>query len=400
MARNGASIAKFVSKHYNFMSDVVRLINSGEGDSFIKKNELEILAERYGAPVDDLLKLRIGKFDEESSGYVIDRRVTGFISFCSNEFALSSPEAVKKYHFSLMALYEKSIRAEEVNDIVRYADQMITELIDFSDMLESNTQRLLDDTLTLKSEHEKMSAAQRFDQASKLIDEYITPLKEMVEDREDTILPLIRSIMSMATHRLVSFDKNIDSKMHRLASRANGTHADIERFGKKILSELYTLRKIRRNSQILSNAVAWLTDKESLPSSRLLPSFNRTTHSKEFFYEAIEMFDDILAANETVMISEKAMHSSAKGKEEHFRFKEAEYFEKLAADMPVDDFFSWLYRAMQERGELSHPNYCTALSLMDHTQLKFSDERCLLDFEDFNLNAPVSAVKKIEKDRK
>jgi len=394
MIKSGTTIANFVSNYFRFMSDVVRIINHENGDNFIRKEDLDILADRDDVPIENLLKLRIAKFDEESSAYVIDKRVVNFISFCNNEFALSSPEAVKKYHYSLDRLYKKFIHATEANDIILYAEQIISELIDFSDMLESNIQRLLDDTLRLKEAHEDMNPSQRFREAGKLINKYIEPLKEMVEDRvgKETILPLMRNIMSMAAQKRVTYDKNIDNKMHRLSMQANSTHEHIENFGKKIVSELYTLRKIRKNSLILSSAITWLKHKEQLAPSKLIPLYKRTVHSKEFFFEAIDVFDTILSSNESVYISKEALQSSGEN-EPYFHFDKEAYLERFKKDMPVEDFFSWLYHFMDERGELTYPNYCTALSLIDSTRIKFGHERALLDFDTFNLNIPISSAK-------
>lgn len=392
MIRNGVTIANFVSNYFRFMSDVVRIINNENGDNFIRKEELYILADRDDVPIENLLKLRIAKFDDQSSAYIIDKRVVNFVSFCNNEFALSSPEAVKKYHYSLARLYDKFIRATEANDIILYAEQIISELIDFSDMLESNIQRLLDNTLRLKEQHESMSPSQRFHEVGKLIDEYIEPLKEMVEDREDTILPLIRNIMSMAAQKRVTYDRNIDNKMHRLSMQANSTHEHIENFGKKIVSELYTLRKIQKSSLILSNAITWLKHKDQLPPGRLLPLYKKTVHSKEFFFEAIDVFDTILSSNETIQIPKEALQSSGENNP-YFHFDKKAYLERLEKDMPVEDFFGWLYHLMKERGELTYPNYCTGLSLIDNVKIKFGKKRALLDFDTFNLNVPISSAK-------
>lgn len=395
MVKSGASIANFVSTYFRFMSDVVRLVNSENGDNFIRKEVLDELAERDMVPVENLLKLRIAKFDRDSEAYIIDKRVISFISFCNNEFALSSPESVKKYHYSLARLYDRLIRATEANEMIESATDTIDELGSFSDLLESNVQRLLDDTLRLKEEHEKMDPLQRFHEAGRLIDRYIEPLKEMVADREDTILPLIRNIMSMATQKRVAYDRNIDNKMQRLSSQANNTHADIENFGKKIIAELYTLRKIQKNSLILSNAITWLKNMDRTPQSKLLPVRRRVVHSGEFFFEALDAIESMLASDAPVSIPGEALKASKDG-DSYFHFDKEAYLERLAEDMPVDNFFEWLYRLMEERGELTYPNYCTALSLIDHAGVKFGEKRGLLDFGSFDLNIPISSAKEVK----
>lgn len=392
MIKSGVSIANFVSSYFRFMSDVARLINSENGDNFIRKEDLELLADRDAVPIDSLLRLRIAKFDEESYAYVVDKRVIDFISFCNNEFALSSPEAVKKYHHSLASLYSRLIRATEANELVESATDTIRELGDFSNVLESNIQRLLDDTLRLKTEHEKMSSSERFREAGKLIHKYIEPLKEMVEDREDTILPLIRNIMSMAAQKRVTYDRNIDNKMQRLSTQANNTHAHIENFGKKIIAELYTLRKIQRNSLILSNAITWLKEQDKMPPSKLIPIRRRTVHSKEFFFEAIEAIEAIYSSDASAYIPKVALQASEESPV-YFHFNKEVYLKRLGEDIPIDNFFDWLYRFMEERDELTYSNYCTALSLIDNTRIKFGVERGLLDFISFNLNIPISSTK-------
>lgn len=390
--KNGASIVNFISTYYNFISEVVRLVNKENGDNFIHKNALENLASKDSVPLENLLKIRIAKFDKDNEGYTINKRVVNFIYFCNNEFALSSPEAVKKYHYPLARLYDKFICATEANDIILNAEHMISELIDFSDMLESNIQRLLDDTLRLKEGLENMNPTQRFHEATKLIHEYIEPLKEMVEDKEDAILPLIRNIMSMAAQRRVTYDKNIDNKMQRLWMQTNSTHTHIENFGKKIISELYTIRKIQKNSLILSSAITWLKNKDQMPQSKLLPVRRKIVHSKEFFFEALDIFETIFHSTKTVHIPKEALHAS-KERSLYFHFNKEAYLERLKDDIPIDNFFLWLYRLMKERGELTYPNYCTALSLTDDAKIKFGKERGSLDFNTFILDVPISNIK-------
>jgi len=374
------------------MSDVVRIVNK-EGESFITAEQLETLALRDDVPIATLLKLKIAREIDEL--YEIDKRVVNFISFSNNEFALSSPESVKKFHYSLSKLYDKLLRSTETNDTIRYADQLISELRDFSDILDGSISRLLQETLELKENSKQMSARERFDYASNIIKEYVQPLNEIVEDRNDTILPLIRNISSLAMQKSNSFDRNMEIIMRRLRLQANDVHKNTELFGKQTLSELFTLKKIKKSNSTLSGAISWLESKHELTPKGIC---NRTlikVHSKEFFFESIDDFEVLIQEDEIVTIPSEHEIQKIRETLSYYHFDRNKYMNKIENILPIDNIFKWIYIEMKEYKELSYENYCIALSLLDELEITYTENREIITFDICNLNIPIANVKNI-----
>lgn len=392
MSKNAASIPNFICNYFRFMSDIVRIVNK-DGDNYLTHEQLQILADRDSVPITTLLKLRIAR--EIDDVYEIDKRVVNFVAFSNNEFALSSPESVKKFHYSLSGLYEKLLRSTETNDTIMHADHLISELRDFTDILDSSITRLLNDTLDLKENSQQFCAKERFDMASSIIKEYVEPLNEIVEDRPDTILPLIRNISSLAMQKSISYDKNVENKMRRLRIQANIVHENTELFGRKIISELFTLRKIKKTNSILSGAISWLEKQDNLIPKGLCNRFPIKVHSKEFFFETIEELEILLEGDTTVDIPTKDELHSMRMNSNYFHFDKSIYIDKLGKSLPVKNIFHWIHKEMKANDELSYENYCIALSLLDELHITYSKAREILIFDTCKLNIPVAEATNI-----
>ena len=134
------SVPNFICTYFRFMSDIVRMVSNRDGENYLTQEQIEPLLKRDEVPLSSLVKLKILR--EVDGVYEIDKRVAAFIAFSNNEYALSSPESVRKFHASLQMLRDKLMRVTEANEIVRYSDQLIAELRDFSDTLDESISKV------------------------------------------------------------------------------------------------------------------------------------------------------------------------------------------------------------------------------------------------------------------
>lgn len=393
MNKTTYNIPYYANTFFRFFSDLVRIINK-DGNNFITSEQIEPLIERDGVPFDNILKSRM--INEIDDVYEIDQRVADFIAFSNNNFALTSPESVKKFHHSLLGLYEKLLRTTEVNDIVRYSHQLISELNGFAGTLDESISRLLQDTLEIKENIDEVSARERFDRATEIIDEYVTPLQELVEDKPNTVLPLVRNISSLAMQKSGAFDKNMESLMRRLRLKADSVHKSTEVFGKQIIGELFTLKKIKKSSASLSGAIAWLENMSTLEPSGICSKFKITTHSEEFFFEAIEELEWLLEAEEEVFVPTGDELSEITSKK-YYHFNRQQYLKRLQDALPIENIYLWLHDELRETDELTYGNYCKTLSVIDDLSVSYSSERMKIPFEGFSLNVPMAKASNIRK---
>jgi hypothetical protein len=371
---------------------MVRIVNS-ESESFITEKQMNDFEERYEkVSLATLLRHKIVR--ELDDVYEINKSVVDFISFCNNEYALSSPESVKGHHFPLNEVYEKLLRASESNERIRFANQLISQLRDFSDALFSTTERLLQETLELKENSEHTHPKERFDRASLIIKEYVEPLNEMIEDRENTILPLVRNISSLAMQLSGDVDYLIANVMRNLWLQANRVHKDTERFGKQVIDELFTLKKIQKTSATISGAIAWLENIDKLEPKVITDEYKMLIHSKEFFFETINELEELLLIDETITVPISS--NKDKDKKSYFHFNKNLYMKQLKNDLPIDNIFYWIYEILEENNELNYQNYCEALTLLDAVNLKYSRDRSRIDFDEFYLDIPIVIAKNIK----
>jgi len=386
------NIVHYIYTNFKCMSEMVRIVNS-ESESFITEKQMNDFEERYEkVSLATLLRHKIVR--ELDDVYEINKSVVNFISFCNNEYALSSPESVKGHHFPLNEVYEKLLRASESNERIRFANQLISQLRDFSDALFSTTERLLQETLELKENSEQTHPKERFDRASLIIKEYVEPLNEMIEDRENTILLLIRNISSLAIQLSGNVDYHIANVMRNLWSQANRVHKDTERFGKQVIDELFTLKKIQKTSATISGAIAWLENMNKLEPKIITDEYKMLIHSKEFFFETINELEELLLVDETITIP--ISPNIDKDKKSYFHFNKNLYMKQLKNDLPIDNIFYWIYEILEEKNELNYQNYCEALTLLDAVNLKYSRDRSRIDFDEFYLDIPIVIAKNIK----
>jgi len=384
------NIVHYIYSNFKCMSEMVRIVNS-ESESFITEKQMNDFEERYEkVSLNTLLRHKIVR--ELDGIYEIHKSVVDFISFCNNEYALSSPESVKGHHFPLNEVYEKLLRESDSNNRIRLANQLISQLRDFSDALFSTTERLLQETLELKENSEKTHPKERFDRASLIIKEYVEPLNEMIEDRENTILPLVRNISSLAIQMSGDVDYHIANVMRNLWLQANRVHTDTERFGKQVIDELFTLKKIQKTSSTISGAITWLENIKNIEPKVITDEYKTLIHSKEFFFETINELEELLLIEETITIP-KTLNQDKKS---YFHFNKNLYMKRLKKDLPIDNMFYWIYEILEEKNELNYQNYCEALSLLDEVNLKYSTGRSKIDFDEFYLDIPIVIAKNIK----
>lgn len=383
------NIAHYIYNNFECMSEMVRILNSEE-ESFISEEQMNYFEERHNISLDTLLRHKIVK--ELDDVYEIHKSVVDFISFCNHEYALSSPESVKGHHFPLNEVYEKLLRESDNNNRIRFANQLISQLRDFSDALFSTTERLLQETLELKENSEQTHPKERFDRASLVIKEYVEPLNEMIEDRENTILPLVRNIGSLAMQMSGDMDVNIAKVMRNLWLQANRVHKDTERFAKQVIDELFTLKKIQKTTSTISGAIRWLENIDNLKLQEVKYEYKMLIHSKEFFFETINELEELLLIDETVIVPINLNQN----KKSYFHFNKNFYMKQLKNNLPIDNIFSWIYEILKEKNELTYQNYCEALSLLDEVNLSYSKDRDKIDFDKFYLNIPIVIAKNIK----
>ena len=388
------NIVHYVYNNFKTISEMVRIVNS-ESESFITQEQMNLFEEKSEISRSTLLRHKIIR--ELDDIYELHKSVIDFISFCNNDYALSSPESVKGHHFPLNELYEKLLRASESNDKTRLANQLISQLRDFSDALSSTTEKLLQETLELKENEDSKHPKERFDRASLIIKEYVEPLNEMIEDRENTILPLVRSISSLAMQMQGDIDYNIANIMRNLWLQANKVHKDTERFGKQIVDELFTLKKIKKTSSTISGAITWLENMDKIEPKLRVDEYKTLIHSKEFFFETVSELEELLLIEDTVSVPTKQDVDNQK--QSYFHFNKNLYMKQLKSDLPINNIFYWIYEILEEKDELNYQNYCEALSLLDEVQLRYSDERDKIDFNEFFLDIPIVKAEKIKMER-
>ncbi len=386
----GSQIAGFVYRHFDILTILSRMM-ARSGDDFISEAKMKELAESYDTPIDRLLKHRIVR--QVEGGYEIRGEVAAFVTFANNEFSIRSPESVKKFHRSLVELYEKLLVAEDANDLIFFAERTIAELSDFSNSLEGAVTGLMDDILVLKKESAELLPKERFDRTTRLIREYAEPMEEIVSDRSDSILQAVREIERLALVKGETMDRNVADKMVLLWKRADRVHRRVEEYGRKIFSELTVLRKMERSSEILSAAVTWLKAKRpGVDETGLASKYKIAPHPREFPYDAALMLEEMASSAKEIEIPLFQETDFDLQEREGNHFDEEAYCEEIKRTLPVEHIFGRIHEDMKRYGMPSYQAYCRALSVLDRFCATFSPERMVLEFPDAALDVPLAHI--------
>jgi hypothetical protein len=253
------TILNFLANYFESIKD---LFDAQTDDGLVRKEKLQEIINERG---DDILSQLIDYKILRKLGDDFEFRDTYFklFEFILNEFRPLLPETIQKYEQSIGILFKKireGINADKLILGQRIGD-LYNEIKEFSEAVEKNTIRLLNETRELKSNVDKLDYQEKVRKASFWINYYISPLNNILDiNHGESITNKLFNISEYVNVRRLNFtDENLRLQFEKLYNFLVQTNDDLLKQSKLLTNELLPLiERIRTESLILTGWIEFL----------------------------------------------------------------------------------------------------------------------------------------------
>lgn len=381
------TILNFLANYFDSLKDLFDIQTS---ENLIRKERLqEILKERGEEILPQLLDYKIIRkigddFEFRDTYYKL-------FEFILNEFRPLLPETIQKYEQSISVLFKK-IR-EGISKDKLILGQRITDLYneikEFSESVEKNTIRLLNETRELKSNVEKLDYQEKVRKASFWIDYYITPLNNILDiSHSESITNKLFDLSNYVNVRRLNFeDETIRLQFEKLYTFLVQTNDEMLRQSKMLTNELLPLiERIRTESIILTGWIEFLKIPYKAPLPKVFKVERLYPYSNDMYMNAKEYLEQF-AIDETIILEDPTMLS------DKWVFNKDLYKARMMDQLPMDSFFEWCgltLRGDYEKIETDKFFALTALLFEEGISIELEDlnDRQLINTSNMTLRVP------------
>jgi len=389
---NRSYIPGYVAKHIEFFKDFVITVNR-KNRNYLSMDEMNKLLSAYplvgNINLDSFVENEI--FNVLNNTYEMNRNVFNFVSFVAEDFAISSPESIRKYYDSIFSLFQDFYEEDNINRIIELGNHLRGELGELTDVLSNTRSKLLRETLEIKNNEEDISIRERADRASHIISVYLEPLLKLVDSHANSIPSLLRSIIVKTSAKFNFSDTNVETELDRVKFKAEEAHSAVLGFSRDVADELFTLKKIQQDGKVVQNAVFWLEhESEEIILSSIGEKFSilNEVHHDEFVLQTKEIFYSEEEEKKVIKIPTKEEIASL-GTTDAVHLDTDKALRKLISELPVKNFAFWLKDYLASEDALDEKNFFTFFPILKDTEYHFSKERVIVDLKDRKLNFPV-----------
>ncbi|MFL5763416.1 MAG: hypothetical protein ACJ77K_05685 [Bacteroidia bacterium] len=336
------TILRFLLEHYDVIAE---LFETQSNESVIKHEVLSQVISKHESDIrTQLLEYKI--LSPVGDNYEIRTVYYNLIEFVLNEFKPMLPETIEKYHSSIAELFRKireNINGDKVTLSQRLNDLAI-EVRSFYEMVERNTQSLLQETRELKANVKKIDYREKIVRASRWIDEYILPLNKILDINHSTsVANKLYEISEFSNKFRLNFDdENARQQFEKLYFQLIQVNDNLLRQSKILTNELLPLiERIRTESIILTGWITYMKNPYKRKAPKMLKRKEVSIYSNDTFYNASEIFEQF--KNEVDVYFEEEEQDSEK-----WIFDKEHYTKKLKDNLPVENFFNWCNKTLKE----------------------------------------------------
>lgn len=336
------TILRFLLEHYEVIAE---LFETQANEGIIPHEVLTQTIAKHESDIrSQLLEYKI--LSPVNDNYEIRTVYYNLIEFILSEFKPMLPETIEKYHTSIAELFRKikeNINGDKVTLSQRLNDLAI-EIRSFYEMVERNTQSLLQETRELKANVKKIDYREKIVRASRWIDEYILPLNKILDiNHSASVANKLYEISEYSNKYRLNFDdENSRQQFERLYFQLIQVNDNLLRQSKILTNELLPLiERIRTESIILTGWITFLKNPYKRKVPKLLKRKEVSIYSNETFFNASEIFEQF--KNEVDVYFEEDVIDSEK-----WIFDKDHYTKKLKDNLPVENFFKWCSTTLKE----------------------------------------------------
>jgi hypothetical protein len=322
----------------NYFEIIKKIFDVQTKEGIIRK---EILNEIFKTNGDDILSQLLDYKIIRKLGDDYEFRDTYYklFEFILNEFRPLLPETIQKYEQSIGVLFRK-IREGIGGDrliLGQRVSDLYNEIKEFSEAVEKNTIRLLNETRELKSNVEKLDYQEKVRKASFWIDYYITPLNNILDiNHKDSITNKLFDISEYVNVRRLNFEEeNLRHQFEKLYTFLVQTNDDLLKQNKLLTNELLPLiDRIRTESTILTGWIEFLKSPYKAPLPKVFKVERTYPYSNDMYLNAKEYLEQF-AVEENVFLEDPQQLT------DKWIFNKDLYKNRLLSELPLNSFFEW-----------------------------------------------------------
>jgi hypothetical protein len=357
---NGKTLLGFLHRNYEF---VYRLFSiSKQNNFFIKEETLKDLCKEFAVSFDSLKEYRIVR-EQSNNEYNLPLVYVQFLSYLFSDFSMPLHESVSKYGISIGNYYTQLIQEKEYNKVNDLINSLISEIEEFSEIIENRTQQLLKEARDLKSNLSQIDYLEKIRKSSYWIDNYIIPLNNILErENPHSLYQELTRISDFASRQQYVHSRfEIRNQFRTLYLYCKNIIDKVLENSAIISRELLPLaERIKSESQVLTGIITYLEDirqvELGLKNSEELSiiyffentRLNHIVYSESFGQDAKFLWDRL--KEETSFV----LHPTTNEISDiwFFDLETKNYYKKkLIQELPIDNFFQWCYNSLQTEFE-------------------------------------------------
>lgn len=347
MRHSPTSILHFLANHYTALNELFNTSKTSRivDDAQLRQHGLYDLKSK-------LVDYKIIRPLQDQNQYRFEERYFDFLSFLTSDFSLDLPDQLAKYQQSLQGLFSTLEQAEDHENITFVTERLIEEIARFLSHLEDNTAALEQEVDLLRNAQKKQdNYFQQVKKASYLIGTFLEPLNLILDQHEDAIIHTIRRMAHFTHQRLLSALDGYEAAPYAaLHSHLRMAEDEVQYHLSKLVDSLLPLLdQIKVGNQILKG-LKILRDDYSKGRDELFTPFLPQLHDKRGRKSPYKYSFELAAENkieEFIQQKPVLIHPTTTPSTTWY-FRRAFYQQKLAESLPIDDFFTWCFKTLQQ----------------------------------------------------
>lgn len=336
----------------------------------------------------------------QPNGFRINEPVRGFLAFLLNEYKPLLPEELTKYRQAFRELFERmqDLNGQDILILAERLDAFYQELQEFLEHVERNTGQLLRSSQHLKANKGEMAYAERVRQARHLIEYYIEPLNRILDvKKKASIANLLNQVSAYVNVQRFSHPHSgIRLRFERLHELLRESEGRILRQSHVVTRELLPLiERLQTESEILSGWLYFLErpflhEVPDMPARRLFTVTGSNLEAGLHLF--LQQFER--RPEEVILKTEEARPVNAR----RVFFDRRHYLRALQQSLPLDNYFSWCYQAMNEHEEEAATERFLRISSLlfeesDQFEAAFGAGRFQIQLGEADFDLPIIAVR-------
>jgi hypothetical protein len=387
------TILSFIATYFDLIRD---LFDTQVTEELIRKETLTIILDKHRKDIkSQLIEYKIiRQINDDFELRDVYHKLIEFVLF---EFRPLLPEEIGKFGSSISELFRKIKEgiSNDKNILLERLIALTAQIKEFSDSVEKNSIRLLNETRELKSNVNRIDYKEKIVKASFWIQYYITPLNTILDvNHSESISNKLLDISEYANQRQLNFDdEGIRQSFQKLYYLLRQTNDDLLIQSKVLTNELLPLiERIRTENLILTGWIEFLKNPYKIVPPKFLKTDTDKPYSSKIYLNTKEYFEQFTHAEEATIEEEIV-------KEQRWIFRKSHYKQKLIEKLPLENFFGWCNDELKvESNEITNEKFfaLTGLLFEEDLEVSFSDKNETIKIKTVtsNLKVPKLIVKR------